>query len=70
MTLIEQPDPWVPTKFCGELPFPYGADIEATVAAGLKALMVPTQIPQYDTIKYCIQYTLEGTQSLFFEVLS
>lgn len=70
MVLSPQSQPWTPTKLSGELPFPYGADIEATIAAGIKNLVIPTQIPAYSTIKYCVQYNLDGTQSLFFEVLS
>lgn len=70
MILSPQAQPWIPERLNGELPLSYGADIEATVAAGIKKLVIPTQIPYYNTIKYCVQYNLDGTQSLFFEVLS
>jgi hypothetical protein len=55
MALIQQKDGWLPAKIHGQIPYVAGADIEATVVAALKKLMIPSQVPAYTDIKYQIK---------------
>jgi hypothetical protein len=80
VSLIQTTDGWLPTKIHGEVVLPDGADIEATILAALKKLMIPSQIPAYTDIRYQIKtdITTAGktklstkastTQRLFFEL--
>jgi hypothetical protein len=70
MILQQETTVWLPTKFHGEIPYPNGGDVTALVAAGLHNLMLPSQIPFYNTIKYVIRDNIDGSQSVFFELLS
>ena len=67
-TLIQKDHAWLPTHLHGEVAFPGGSDVETIVKSALKSLVIPSQIPLYDTIKYSIKNNLDGTQSIFFEV--
>lgn len=70
MLLLQVPQPWLPSQLHGEVPFPYGADAEATIIAEVKKSVIPSQIPSYSAIKYCVQFNLDGSQSIFFELVN
>ena len=68
--LIQAQQPWVATKMHGHLALALGGDVETTVVKNLFDSIRPEQMPTYNTIKYCIVYNPDGTQSLFFELLN
>jgi hypothetical protein len=55
MALIQTMGGWLPTKIHGEVEFPAGADIETTIVAALRKLIIPSQIPGYKDIYYQIK---------------
>ncbi len=61
MALIQVFDNWIPTKVHGSVEVPSSGlvDVEAIVAAALKNLLSPSQIPGYTDIKY--RFVLEKT---------
>jgi hypothetical protein len=68
--LIQVVQPWVATKMHGHLALALGGDVETTVTKNLFDSIKPEQMPTYNTIKYCIVHNMDGTQSIFFELLN
>jgi hypothetical protein len=66
MALIQTTDGWLPTKVHGEVVLPAGADIEATIVAALRKLIIPSQVPGYKDILYQIKTDVTTANKLKF----
>ncbi len=61
----EVQDAWIPQEMHGELQLPNGKDAEKLIKRAIRKF----QVPAYDDIQFYIKINMDGSRSLFFELI-